>query len=46
MTRLKPLCIRALKIREEVLEENHPDLATALNNLAMLYEAQKEIRRG
>jgi tetratricopeptide (TPR) repeat protein len=33
----KPLYKRALIIREQVLGENHPDTAQALNNLAELY---------
>ena len=34
-----PLYRRALKIREKVLGPEHPDTATSLNNLAMLYQA-------
>lgn len=29
--------MRALKIREQVLDKNHPSLATSYNNLAMIY---------
>jgi len=31
---------RALKIREKVLDSNHPDIAESLNDLAGLYESQ------
>ncbi|MCH4904383.1 tetratricopeptide repeat protein, partial [Cylindrospermopsis raciborskii CHAB3438] len=34
------LYIRALSIREQQLGENHPDVASSLNNLAALYENQ------
>ena len=33
----EPLYQRALKIREKALGPDHPDTATALNNLAGLY---------
>jgi tetratricopeptide (TPR) repeat protein len=36
----EPLFQRALKIREQVLGLQHPDVATSLNNLATLYRAQ------
>ena len=32
-----PLYQRALEIREKVLGPHHPDVATILNNLALLY---------
>ena len=35
-----PLAQQALAIRETALGENHPDVATSLNNLAELYRAQ------
>ena len=35
-----PLCQRALAISEEVLGPKHPDTATSLNNLALLYRSQ------
>jgi CHAT domain-containing protein/Tfp pilus assembly protein PilF len=35
-----PLAERALAIREKVLEPEHPDVATSLNNLAALYQEQ------
>ena len=38
----KPLFERALAIHEKVHGPNHPDVATSLNNLAMLYEAKGE----
>ena len=31
---------KALKVAEETLGENHPDVATTLNNLAELYKTQ------
>jgi tetratricopeptide (TPR) repeat protein len=34
-----PLAERALAIREKVLGAEHPDVATSLNNLALLYRA-------
>ena len=36
----EPLYQRALAIRENALEPEHPDVATSLNNLAELYRAQ------
>ncbi|MBD2354903.1 tetratricopeptide repeat protein [Tolypothrix sp. FACHB-123] len=35
-----PLAERALAIREKLLGKEHPDVATSLNNLAVLYESQ------
>jgi tetratricopeptide (TPR) repeat protein len=35
-----PLAQRALAIREKALGPEHPDVATSLNNLAVLYQAQ------
>jgi CHAT domain-containing protein len=35
-----PLAERALAIREKVLGKEHPDVASSLNNLAYLYQAQ------
>ncbi|MBD2436273.1 CHAT domain-containing protein [Nostoc sp. FACHB-110] len=35
-----PLAERALAIREKVLEKEHPDISTSLNNLAVLYTSQ------
>jgi tetratricopeptide (TPR) repeat protein len=35
----EPLYVRALQIREQQLGANHPDTATSLNNLALLYES-------
>ena len=35
-----PLAERSLAIREKALGPDHPDVATALNNLAELYESQ------
>ncbi len=37
-----PLAQRSLAIREKALGPEHPDVATGLNNLAALYEAQGE----
>jgi CHAT domain-containing protein/tetratricopeptide (TPR) repeat protein len=36
----EPLHRRALAIREKALGHNHPDVATSLNNLALLYKSQ------
>ena len=36
----RPLCERALAIREQVLGPEHPDTATSLNNLAFLLKDQ------
>ena len=33
---------KALEIAEQSVGENHPDVATSLNNLALLYDAQKQ----
>jgi tetratricopeptide (TPR) repeat protein len=38
-TAAEPLYKEALAINKKVLGENHPDYATSLNNLAMLYDA-------
>ena len=35
-----PLYVRSLAIWEKVLGPDHPDVATALNNQAMLLQAQ------
>jgi tetratricopeptide (TPR) repeat protein len=35
-----PLYQRALAIIEKTLGENHPNVATGLNNLALLYKTQ------
>ncbi|NEO78312.1 tetratricopeptide repeat protein [Moorena sp. SIO4G3] len=34
------LAERALEIRQEILGEEHPDVAISLNNLAGFYESQ------
>jgi len=39
-TAAEPLYLRALGIREKVLDANHPDVATSLHNLAGLYYKQ------
>jgi tetratricopeptide (TPR) repeat protein len=36
----EPLYLQALELRKQLLGENHPDVATSLNNLAKLYESQ------
>ena len=35
-----PLAERVLRIRQQVLGQEHPDVATSINNLALLYESQ------
>ena len=45
-TDAKPLCERALAIREKALGPEHPDVATSLNNLAGLYVEPRSIREG
>ncbi|MBF2064985.1 MAG: tetratricopeptide repeat protein [Calothrix sp. C42_A2020_038] len=37
----EPLLQKALEIRLNILGEDHPDIATSLNNLAGLYDSQK-----
>jgi tetratricopeptide (TPR) repeat protein len=37
--------LKALGIREEVLNKNHPDLAQSYNNLAMIYLDMKKYRK-
>jgi tetratricopeptide (TPR) repeat protein len=39
----RPLCERALAIREKVLDPEHPDTATSLDNLAGLLRAQGDL---
>jgi tetratricopeptide (TPR) repeat protein len=41
----KPLLERALAIHEQVLGSNHPDTASSLNNLAVLYYSQGDYER-
>jgi tetratricopeptide (TPR) repeat protein len=38
----KPLYVRALAIREQVLGSNHPDTAWSLNSLALLLRGQED----
>ena len=40
-----PLAQKALAIREKALGPEHPDMATTLNNLALLYQAQGDYGR-
>lgn len=40
-----PLSQRALDISEKVLGPQHPDVATTLNNLALLYESRGEYEK-
>jgi hypothetical protein len=40
-----PLSQRALEISEKVLDQEHPDVATTLNNLALLYESMGDLKR-
>ncbi|WP_020559052.1 tetratricopeptide repeat protein, partial [Thiofilum flexile] len=37
-----PLYERSLAIREQALGKDHPEVATSLNNLAVLYESMGE----
>jgi tetratricopeptide (TPR) repeat protein len=39
----RPLCVRALAIREKVLGPEHPDTAESLNNLAFLFQNQDDL---
>jgi tetratricopeptide (TPR) repeat protein len=39
-TAAEPLYKEALAIRKKVLGENHPDYATSLSNLSLLYQYQ------
>ena len=41
-SKAKELYEKSLHIREEVLGENHPDIATSYNNLALVYADQGE----
>ena len=41
----KPLYERSLAIREKVLGPDHPDVASSLNNLAMLLNNQVRVDR-
>ena len=41
----KPLYERSLAIREKVLGPDHPDVASSLNNLAMLLANQVRVDR-
>ena len=43
--RAEPLYRQALEIRKEALGEGHPDYATSLNNLALLYLAMGDYAR-
>ncbi len=36
----EPLYLEALDLRKQLLGDNHPDVATSLNNLAALYDSQ------
>ena len=45
-TDAEPLYERALAIREKALGPEHPDVATSLNNLAVLYRSPRPIREG
>ena len=40
-----PLYQRALDIREKVLGPQHPDVATTLNNLAVLYDSMGDYEK-
>ncbi len=36
------MLLQALELRKRLLGDNHPDVATSLNNLALLYDSQKK----
>ncbi|WP_254921402.1 tetratricopeptide repeat protein, partial [Nodularia sp. NIES-3585] len=36
----EPLYLQALELLKRLLGDNHPSVATSLNNLALLYESQ------
>jgi tetratricopeptide (TPR) repeat protein len=40
----EPLMKRVVKIFEKSLGENHPNVATAMNNLALLYQATNRLK--
>jgi hypothetical protein len=42
----EPLLSRALRLREEKLGREHPDVAQALNNLGLCYLHQKRYAEG
>jgi tetratricopeptide (TPR) repeat protein len=39
LLKLNPFCVKAMAIRKALFEENHPDYANSLKNLATLYYA-------
>ncbi len=41
----EPLYLNALQLRKKLLGENHPDVATSLNNLAILYAASDQTKK-
>jgi hypothetical protein len=46
MSEAEPLLVEALAMRKRLLGEEHPAVATSLNNLAGLYESQGRYERG
>ncbi len=43
--RAKPLFKQALKIRKEILGDNHPDIANSYNSLGGLYSMQGQYKK-
>jgi tetratricopeptide (TPR) repeat protein len=43
--KVEPLYLKALKIREEVLGEEHPNTAGSYNNLAVFYYNQGDLEK-
>jgi len=41
----KPLCARALSVREKVFGPNHPEVARSLNDLGLLYAKEGDLGR-
>src|SRR5205807_9121522 len=44
-SKAEPLFLRSLKITEQALGPEHPDTATSLNNLGVLYQMMGEYKK-